>query len=95
MTTRNFRPVLTVICTVFFVLGCGVSDEAPEPTRPNILFAISDDQSWLHAGAYGDTVVRTPAFDRIACEGVLFTHAFTASPSCTPSRSAILTGQDI
>ena len=63
--------------------------------RPNILFAISDDQSWLHTGAMGDPNVSTPAFDRVAREGVLFTHAFSAAPSCTPSRSAVLTGQSI
>ena len=39
--------------------------------RPNILFCISDDQSWLHAGAYGDKVVKTPNFDRLAREGTL------------------------
>ena len=48
---------------------------------------------WPHAGAYGDPVVKTPAFDRIAKEGVLFEHAYISSPSCTPSRNAILTGQ--
>ncbi len=63
--------------------------------RPNILFAISDDQSWMHAGAYGDKGTRTPAFDRVAREGVLFQHAFAAAPSCMPSRSAILTGRNI
>ncbi len=63
--------------------------------RPNILLCISDDQSWLHAGAYGDKFVKTPNFDRVAQRGVLFTHAFAASPCCTPSRSAILTGQEI
>jgi uncharacterized sulfatase len=68
----------------------------PRPaTRPNILFAIADDQSFPHAGAYGDTLARTPAFDRIAREGVLFTRSFCASPSCTPSRSAVLTGRAI
>ena len=61
--------------------------------RPNILFCISDDQSWPHVGAAGDAVVKTPAFDRIARSGVLLTHAFVDAPSCTPSRSAILTGQ--
>lgn len=61
--------------------------------RPNILFAISDDQTWLHTGIAGDKVVKTPSFDRVAREGVLFTRAFCASPSCTPSRGAILTGQ--
>ena len=46
-----------------------------------------------HAGAYGDRTVSTPNFDRVAREGVLFTQAFTAAPSCTPSRAALLTGQ--
>jgi arylsulfatase A-like enzyme len=61
--------------------------------RPNILLAIGDDWGWPHAGAYGDPVVRTPTFDRLAREGVLFDHAYVTSPSCTPSRAAILTGQ--
>lgn len=63
--------------------------------RPNILFAFSDDQSWLHTSATGDNVVKTPAFDRVANEGVLFTNSFSACPSCTASRSAVLCGQDI
>lgn len=62
-------------------------------SRPNILFAVSDDQSFAHTGASEDPVVRTPVFDRIAAEGVRFQHAFCSSPSCTPSRGAILTGQ--
>ncbi len=62
-------------------------------TRPNILFCIGDDFGWPFTGAYGDKVVKTPAFDRVAREGVLFNHAYTAAPSCTPSRASILTGQ--
>jgi N-sulfoglucosamine sulfohydrolase len=61
--------------------------------RPNVLFAIADDWGWPHAGIYGDPVVQTPAFDRLAAEGILFNHAYISSPSCTPSRNAILTGQ--
>ena len=64
-------------------------------TRPNILFCISDDQSYAHTGANGDPVVKTPAFDRVAGEGLRFTHAFCDAPTCGPSRSAILTGQHI
>ena len=75
--------------------GCGAAEEPPSLDPPNILFAISDDQSWPHAGAYGDTNVSTPAFDRVAREGALFTHSFSAAPSCTPSRGAVLTGQAI
>ena len=67
---------------------------AAAESRPNILFAISDDQSFAHTGISGDPVVRTPHFDRVAAEGVRFTHAFCNSPSCTPSRSAVLTGQE-
>jgi N-sulfoglucosamine sulfohydrolase len=62
--------------------------------RPNILFCISDDQSYPHAGAYGAPFVRTPGFDRIAQEGVLFRNAFVSTPSCCPSRGSVLTGQD-
>ena len=59
---------------------------ATRSARPNILFVLSDDQSWLHTGAFGHKIVKTPAFDRIAREGVLFTHSFAACPSCTASR---------
>ena len=62
---------------------------------PNILFCISDDQSYAHTGANGDPVIQTPAFDRVAREGIRFTHAFCDAPTCGPSRSAILTGQPI
>ncbi len=61
--------------------------------RPNILYCLADDWGWPHAGAYGDKAVRTPAFDRVAREGALFTAAFCSAPSCTPSRAAMLTGQ--
>ncbi len=71
------------------------AEEREQARRPNILIAISDDQSYPHASILGDTVVKTPAFDRIAREGVLFTHSFAACPSCTASRSAILTGRHI
>lgn len=61
--------------------------------RPNILVAISDDQSWLHASAYGYKAISTPAFDRVAKMGVLFNNAFSGSPGCSPSRAALLTGR--
>lgn len=60
--------------------------------RPNILLVVSDDQSYPHAGVYGAQNIQTPAFDRIAREGVLFDNSFCNSPSCTPSRSSILSG---
>ncbi|RME93808.1 MAG: heparan N-sulfatase [Verrucomicrobia bacterium] len=62
--------------------------------RPNILFAIADDASWWTMGAYGCTWVRTPGFDRVAREGLLFTRAYTPNAKCAPSRACILTGRN-
>ena len=64
-----------------------------KPERPNIVVFMADDWSYPHASAYGDKTVKTPNFDRIAREGVLFNQAYVSTPSCTPSRTSILTGQ--
>jgi N-sulfoglucosamine sulfohydrolase len=61
--------------------------------RSNILFAISDDQSYLHTSFAGCKFVNTPAFDRIAAEGVYFTNCYAGSPGCAPSRSSLITGR--
>ncbi len=61
---------------------------------PNILFAIADDWSYGHAGAYGCRWVKTPAFDRVARDGILFTRAYTPNAKCAPSRACILTGRN-
>ncbi len=87
----NFTRFLTVV-----LLLCSAASAvlAQKESRPNILFCIADDWGWPHASAYAnDTVVKTPAFDKIAAEGALFHHAYVSSPSCTPSRNAILTGR--
>jgi arylsulfatase A-like enzyme len=94
---RAVSAVLAASAMLAMLVWPGPSDtraQAPiAPQRPNILVAIADDWSWLHAGAYGDPAVRTPTIDRLAREGTRFTHAFVAAPSCTPSRAALLTGQ--
>lgn len=70
------------------------SANAKEVKRPNILFAIADDWSFGHGGAYGCKWVKTPAFDRVAKEGILFTRAYTPNAKCAPSRACILTGRN-
>ncbi len=75
----------------FLTLGLCLSAEA-RSERPNILIVVADDHSYPHAGVYGSDLVATPSFDRIANEGVLFRNAFASSPSCAPSRAAILAG---
>jgi N-sulfoglucosamine sulfohydrolase len=86
---------------LFTALFCGLcaavpqlrGADTPAKTRPNILIAISDDQSFLHTSAAGFKAVRTPAFDRVAREGILFRNAFAASPGCSPCRASLLTGR--
>jgi arylsulfatase A-like enzyme len=68
--------------------------QAQHPKQPNILFVIADDWGFGHAGAYSCNWVRTPAFDRVAKRGVLFTNAFTSNPKCSPCRATILTGRN-
>ncbi|WP_294233189.1 sulfatase [Prosthecobacter sp.] len=61
--------------------------------QPNILLLIGDNWSYEHAGANGDKAVRTPVFDRMCREGMRFTNAFCPVPSCSPTRSCIVTGR--
>ena len=93
INTIAIRVIQTLVAiATLCILG---SEKLSAETSPNILFCISDDQSYAHTGANGDPVVQTPAFDRIAREGLRFAHAFCDAPTCGPSRSAILTGQHI
>lgn len=70
-----------------------MAQDEPESRLPNILFAISDDQSYAHTGFARSTFVNTPAFDRVAREGIYFANCIAGSPGCAPSRSAIVTGR--
>lgn len=86
--------VLTMksLYSLFIVLA--LTGAASAADRPNILFAIADDCSFPHMGAYGTTWVTTPAFDRVAKEGLLFNRAYTPNAKCAPSRACILTGRN-
>ena len=88
--------VVSFLFSMILIGGCkNTIDTGKVNDVPNVLLVLSDDQSWLHTSIAGDKVVKTPAFDRIAEEGVLFSNAFATCPSCTPSRTAILSGQEI
>ena len=66
---------------------------AARPEKPNILFLMTDQQRGDCIGADGHPAVRTPNLDRIASEGARFCHAYSSTPSCTPARACLLTGQ--
>jgi N-sulfoglucosamine sulfohydrolase len=77
---------------LLFVLAC-TTQKKEEEKCPNILFAIADDQSFAHTSFAGAKFLHTPAFDRVANEGVYFSNCIAGSPGCAPSRSTIVTGR--
>jgi len=85
---------LCLLWSLVALFGSRMFVRAEAPPRPNILFAVADDWSYGHAGVYGCTWVKTPAVDRLAQQGLLFTHAFTPNGKCAPSRACILTGRN-
>jgi N-sulfoglucosamine sulfohydrolase len=94
-TLRKKLAAYWLVAYVFALGGFAARPAAAAPARPNILFIIFDDWNGsTHAGAYGCTWIKTPNFDRIAREGVLFKNAFTSNPKCSPCRASILTGRN-
>ena len=95
MTNTRIRVLFLPIVLIVVTAADAQKDPRPaqRPSPPNVLFAIADDWSYGHAGAYGTTWVRTPAFDRVARDGVLFTRAYTPNAKCAPSRAILLTGR--
>ncbi len=105
MTTLSFlrawRAAFTARAAVVFgVLACALawgaplaSDAtAPVAARPNILFIITDDQGYGDMGAHGNPILKTPHLDRLHAQSRRFTD-FHVSPTCAPTRSALLTGR--
>jgi arylsulfatase A-like enzyme len=89
--------LLRVLLAASALLGMlTLAGPAATPERPNILFIIFDDWGGsTHAGVNGCEWIKTPNFDRVAREGVLFKNAFTSNPKCSPCRASILTGRNV
>ncbi|NQU52693.1 MAG: sulfatase-like hydrolase/transferase [Bacteroidetes bacterium] len=78
---------------ILILIGQFIYSQKSYAQRPNILIAISDDQSYPHMSASGCKFINTPSFDRIAENGVLFSNAFVTSPGCAPSRASLVMGR--
>ena len=81
-----------IVLFIFTSTGC-VSKDAPETAKPNILLCIADDASFPHMGK-DCSWISTPAFDKIAREGLFFANAYTPNAKCAPSRACLLTGRN-
>ncbi|MCP3985072.1 MAG: sulfatase [bacterium] len=74
-------------------LACEVPPRSAGADLPNVVLITADDLGWLDLPVYGNPDLSTPHIDRLAREGVRFTRAFVAAPSCSSSRASIMTGQ--
>lgn len=85
------KPILILLFLIFGIAAC--TDSSSKHEKPNILFCIMDDAG-MHFSAYGYDWVETPAFDRLAENGILFKNTYTPNAKCAPSRSSIMTGRN-
>lgn len=87
---KNPRPQRDrVLMPLLFLLTVFVSEARP----PNIIHIMADDLGWRDVGVYGSELYETPNLDRLAERGMVFSDAYAASPLCSPTRAATLTGQ--
>ena len=79
---------VVVLLVVHLLRFCVAAD-----SRPNILFLLIDDMGYADLSCYGEKRIQTPNIDRLAQEGIRFTQFYVDSPICSPSRTALTTGQ--
>ncbi|MEO1527202.1 MAG: sulfatase [Planctomycetota bacterium] len=84
----TFQAVFRTFCCLLLLGGFARADES----KPNFVIIFADDQGYGDLGCFGSTKIKTPNIDRLATEGRRFTNFMVASPVCTPSRAALLTG---
>lgn len=88
------KTVLNTICILLPMVIVSMSARATEVTsRPNIILVFIDDMGWGDFSCFGNRDASTPNIDRLATEGIRFEQFYVNSPICSPSRTAISTGQ--
>src|SRR5436190_23645752 len=79
-----------LLIAVVFALPAAAADQ---PDRPNIVFILADDLGYTDVACFGSKYYETPNIDRLASQGLKYTHGYTCGPNCQPTRAALMTGQ--
>jgi len=94
---KAFKPFLIAVLVILFIQSCKENTSLPlkedVETKPNIVFIFADDWGWGDLSAHGHPYVKTPNIDRLVIEGTDFQRFTVASGVCSPSRTAVMTGQ--
>jgi arylsulfatase A-like enzyme len=85
------KPTVLFALLAAVMLGCAGSPPE-QPSRPNIVLVMTDDQGFGDLGIHGNPLVKTPNIDAFAREGVQF-ERFYVSPVCAPTRASLMTGR--
>ena len=86
------RLTICLAALTYLATSTGPIASANTPQAPNVIFMLMDDMGYSDVSCYGAKKVKTPNIDRMAAEGLRFTHFDTAASICSPSRAAFLTG---
>lgn len=91
MNIRNNLQLAILISVLSAILF--LSFKKKDPGRPNIIFLLADDLRYNSIGAMGNSIVKTPAIDRLARQGTIFKNAYVTTSICCISRASIFSGQ--
>ena len=89
--TRSLPALLRIVAPLLAAIAGAGSPAAAR--QPNVILYLMDDMGWRDVGFMGNDFVETPAIDRLAREGLVFTQAYASAPNCAPTRACLMSGQ--
>lgn len=90
---KPYESFQMIIMKYFYLIAFLISITFAQSQSPNVVFILVDDLGWADLGCYGSEFYETPNLDKLAQSSVRFTQAYTASPVCSPTRAAIMSGK--
>ena len=97
ISQKNSQIGLCILRSLLAACALGLASSAlaadlARDSKPNVIIILADDLSYCDLGYTGQKLIQTPNIDRLAAGGLRFTEAYSAAPSCAPSRAGLMTG---